>query len=552
MPHKISGFLSKYQLYLIVSLNVILFALLLFKDPFSIRTLIPNLEPFPDTIHYINPALSFLEFGKLRIVRNGFSRTANVPPLYSIILIPLLFINKDARMFYYTNIILSFISFFLFYKILKRITKNTYVIGLCLFLYVSNYFLYWVPSLAMSENLVLPLFLGGIYLITCPVTPFNTILAGIIAISFYGAKYAGAPLTASYIFLYIFRIIFNKKDHRDFIRILTSAGSLILVALIFLGITNLLRTVYSSISLAFFKPFMTLFWTKERVRANFHNEPFSRYYFDRYFPLYLKAVLGNPARFLWDNTPIVPRLVGLSGLAGMTLGIFHKKLRFLSISLVLMFFFSLYFISNFYSFDMRYVYHAIPIMLIGTALFLAVLESISKRYRLSKIFYLGLIVWFSFYFLANATRFKKQIMLNIKYQETPWYYVGITELNKYFAKPRLSPNGKKPVVISVLMPYYIDFFSNGNYDLLPLSESQDFFNKENMLIWGDYNYSNLIALYTDFINKGYEVYVHNSGLGNVDRRNISFKNIQESFRLTKVVEGCFDSCNIYKVGLKGD
>ena len=41
--------------------NLLTFTLLLLKNPFSERNLISNLEPYPDTIHYINPALSFIK-----------------------------------------------------------------------------------------------------------------------------------------------------------------------------------------------------------------------------------------------------------------------------------------------------------------------------------------------------------------------------------------------------------------------------------------------------------------------------------------------------------
>jgi hypothetical protein len=101
-----------------------------------------------------------------------------------------------------------------------------------------------------------------------------------------------------------------------------------------------------------------------------------------------------------------------------------------------------------------------------------------------------------------------------------------------------------------MMPYYIDFFSNKKYSLLPLSSSQDFFNEFATQAWGKNDYSNLISLYTDYIKKGYPVYVHNYGLMNVDKLHADFNKIQDSFTLQKVAEGCFGACDIWQLYLK--
>lgn len=549
MFHKTLSFLSKNRLYIIVSLNVILFTLLFYKDIFSDRTLIPNFEPYPDTIHYINPARSFLLTGKLKIYRNGYFRNPGVPPLYSIVLIPLYAIYNDARMFYITNVVLSFLSLFFFDKILKKLTRNPFIIGVSMFLYVTNYFIYWYPTLAMAENLIMALFLFGFYLLIIPVTPMTSILAGIVGISFYGTKYASAPLLVSYIFLYFLKIAISKKIRNKRRYFLIPAVSLLLFMTLFLNIPAILESITASISIAIIYPLKTLFMSRKETIANFHNEPFSKFYFDKYFPQYIRALLGSPSRFLWDNTPIIPRFVGILGMVGLVMSFFTKKFRFFGFSLFLLIFSSIFFMSYFYAFDMRYVCVSIPAMLLLYAFALVKGEQISKRYNKLNFFYVGLVVLFLFYLFTNAIRFKKQIMLNIKYRETPWYYVAVVELNTYFKKPALSK--KKPIVISALMPYYIDFFSNGNYSILPLSPYQDFFRKDK-LAWGKNDYSDLISLYKSYIDQGFDVYVHNSGLGNLSNFHDPFNHIKESFTLTKVMTGCFETCNIYKLSLSKD
>jgi hypothetical protein len=70
------------------------------------------------------------------------------------------------------------------------------------------------------------------------------------------------------------------------------------------------------------------------------------------------------------------------------------------------------------------------------------------------------------YGATNAMRLKSAVMINLKYAETPWYYISVQTLNDYFKNN--DRNAKKPIVISALIPYYVDFFANGNYRLLPV------------------------------------------------------------------------------------
>ncbi len=493
MINKCFFLLSKYRLYITVLLNVIVFVFLLFKNPFSDRTLIPNFEPYPDAIHYVSSARSFVSGHGLQIYRNGAAKMPNVPPLYSFSLVPLFALYNDARMFYFTNIILAMLSFFLFYKILKKITNNILIIGLVLFLYVTNYFIYWYPTLAMAENLILPLFLMAVYLLMNPISKKNTLMASFLVVGFYSTKYAAAPLTAVFAALFFLKIILLKQPAKKkliYAVLFVTFTSLFWISI--MDIRKVLRSIAANLTTVLFQPLKGVTNSSKTTSTNFDNSPFSQYYFDKYFWQYWKAVLGSPARFLWDNTPVVPSFVGVTALIGFFVSLIKRNSRFLPICLFSMLFASIYFIASFYSFDMRFIYQVIPIMLLGFALFLSFIDTATKNYSsISKLFQVGVIALFIFYLLTNAIRFKKQIMLNLKYRETPWYYIAVVNLNKYFSKPA---DKKKPIVISALMPYYIDFFSNGNYDLLPLSESQDFFSKAK-IAWGANDYSDLIALY---------------------------------------------------------
>lgn len=95
-------------------------------------------------------------------------------------------------------------------------------------------------------------------------------------------------------------------------------------------------------------------------------------------------------------------------------------------------------------------------------------------------------------------------------------------------------------------PFYIDFYSNGNYDLLSLSPEQEF-RKNRELIWGPGNYSNLHTLYRDYLKKGRELYVATYGLGNESYLHNAFNKLLEDFNLEEVSDGCYGQCKIYKI-----
>jgi len=550
--------LKKHWIFII---NLLIFALLLAKNPFSERSLIPNFEPYPDTIHYVNSARSFIEGHGLQIYREGRALKTNVPPLYSLVLMPLFLIYNDPRMFYFTNVILALLSFFLFYKILRKILiasdqrlmlaprslgevgTNYLIIFITLFLYATNYFFYWYPTLAMAENLALTLFMGAIYLLLIPLSKKNAVYASLISVAFYATKYASIPLTGFFFLSYLAKIYLDQ-------RYATGVKKNIKLYFILIFSSVFLFFIYSLWE--WYAKGSTLLVSSIKSTSSVSSGGwFSLAYVNKYLPHYLRALAGGERiRFLWDDTPIVPIYVGISALIGFIFGVIQKQTRFITISLLLMLFSSILFMSSFYSQDMRYLYHAIPTLLLGFALFWKTVLSFTlplsfpRRRESSLIFIFLLIALFLFYLFTNAIRLKKQIMLNLKYVETPWYYISVLELNKYFATP---PNpDKKPIVISSMSPYYIDFFSNRNYSLLPLSLSQDFWNTPKEA-WGNFDYSNLITLYHKALLNNYPIYVHNYGLGNEQVLRDDFKKIQDTFKLELVQTGCFNACNIWRL-----
>lgn len=526
-----------------------LLLLLLYKSPFSDRNLISNLEPYPDTIHYITPAISFIKGEGFFMKREGRIKYPSVPFLYSAVLMPGFLMNSDARMFYFTNVLMAFLSLYLLFKIVDKLFQNPYITGFVLFLYVTNYFIYWYPTLAMADNLIIPLFLLAVLLLLEKNTPKRVLMTGLLAVGFYATKYAAVPLAAAMLLLCELKILLSdEKQKIRFSAILLV--SFLAAFVLFFGFEYLTKrtNIFESISTLFMPLFSEVTKISSGIPAVSSNSWFSLDYFPKNFKDYLGAITGHRMRFLWDSTPLVPKYIAVFGLFGLFFGLFTRKFRFIAICLLVFLFSQIVFMSAFYSTDGRYIYHAIPVILIGFGLFLTIIKDflfIQKAKNLKIVFYLFLAVFFTGYLTTCFSRLKYQVSLNIRHTETPWYYVSIEEANKYFDS---SPenNNKKPILISALPPYYVDYFSGNRYLLLPLSYNQEF-PKEKEIVWGPQDYSDLIKLYSKYLNKGYEVYVSNYGLGNEAYLHADFDKINSNFTLVKVHEGCFNACNVFKL-----
>jgi hypothetical protein len=534
--------------YLLVAACFALFILLLLKNPFSTRNLIGNLEPYPDTIHYLSPAINFTNGEGFYIERGGRIKNPNVPLLYSVSLMPVFLFTDDPRAFYLVNIFLALLSLGFLYKISSKIFANSYITFIVMFLYITNYFVYWYPNLAMAENLIIPIFLGSVWLLLEKVSIRNVLIAGFLVVSFYATKYATIPLSFSLFLLYGLKLLIGEKNYRlKYLSIfliwvtgLFSAFALFEYLTKGFNILNSFGSLYSLI----FSGVITGVNSGESAPS---NPWFSLKYLSSNLNIYLDAVTGSPMRFLWDSTPLVPKFVGIFGISALIFGLFTKKFRYLSFSLLLFLFSQILFMSTFYSTDARYIYHAIPLLLISFGLFLKFLSDLILRLSPNKghlIFYSILILIFAGYLLTSAYRIKYQVALNLKHTESPWYYISVDEANKYF--DTLPKTDKKPILITALPPYYVDYFSKDRYTLLPLSLSQEF-QKEMPVTWGDHNFTDLLALYSSYMNNGYSLYISNYGLGNEDHLHKDFDKIKAAFNIEKVHEGCFNACNIFKL-----
>jgi len=290
---------------------LLIFLLFLARNPFSSRTLIPNFEPYPDAIHYVVPARNFVINTQFAIVREGRVINPRVPPLYSLFLIPFYALNSDPRFFYFGNVLLALCSFFLFYLIIKQLSKNDFrpltfdsrlitkiLIFFPLFLYITNYFNYWYPTLAMSENLTIFLFLLNLFILINPVNKVTAIAGGIIPFAFFITKYAHIPLTVVFLIAYGIKVIIDsgRTNKLLFKKWGLYFGTSVIIAVLLLLYFELIPGISSLID------YIKILFPIQKSGSQISNSAggwFSVLYMKEHLPKYIRAIFGGySVRFL--------------------------------------------------------------------------------------------------------------------------------------------------------------------------------------------------------------------------------------------------------------
>lgn len=538
------------------------FALLLARNPFSTRTVIPNLEPYPDSFHYVISTMSFLRGYGFTIEREGRTIRPSVPPLYSLSFAPAFLLYRDVRMFYLVNVLLSLGTLTVYYALIRRLFTHQSIRGMLLLLWVTSSMFIWFPSLAMAENLLILIYVSALWLLAAPLTKKNSILAGFIAVAFYATKYASLPLSGVFPLLYGVKLLWGDeslswKSMRKLFRVgakltmlqrlwlwylasLAVFGSLDLAYEYFAKDNNVIGGLFS-LFVAIVLPQPTApgdagstggFFGLQFVRQNVHS--------------YGNWLIGNPIQVLWKNIVILPKIFALPALIGWLVAVWDKRTRLLGASLIIMVSAVFAFMSVFYAFDGRYMIIAIPSLFVGFGFFLSF---VAKSFpALQRTFSLLLIICGLLFFATQFRALKLQIALNLKYAETPWYYVSIQTMDQYLHAHQ-SEFAKTPVVISAIPPYMYDVFATSKPIMLPLHMAQEFRSYPKQA-WGDHDYSNLEKLYTEYIEAGHPVFLTQYGLGNEKYLQIQFATLLEDFDATKIQDGCFNLCAIYQLHVK--
>jgi hypothetical protein len=540
---KIQPFEKHLAFIFLLSVSV----LLLWRNPFSARTLIPNLEPYPDTFHYIIPVANFLDGKGFTLARSSViddgSFNPSVPQLYSLALLPSLAIKNDPRMFYFTNIILFALSVGLLASILRKLEVHFWWQVGTLFIFVTSYHLYWMPSLAMAENLLVPVFLLAFRVFLEKSSQKMSLLMAMAIVGLYASKYASLPASLAFTFLYLHKLWREKAWSNDWQN--NHLLTFIVSGLVVGGLFSWLDFVVTGKTLvtSFFNSTLQSLATPSSLSApsavavKKGASWFSLSFIPKNLPLYARGLIGFPQTFLWDSQPFWPSWLAWFGWLGIAYAALRKNAAQWAIPLIIVIASQWIFMSTFYVVDIRYIIIVFPSIFIGLAWLGSHLRK--KRALFSFILLALILVTYS---ATSIIRLKKQVSLNLKYSEQPWYYLSVLEMNAYFSEHNI----ESPVVISAMNPYFIDFYRDREMSILPLSATQDFMGAATQ-VWGPGEYSDLLSLYATQLQSGKEVYLEQYGLGNVGSLHAAYAQVHETFELELVRPGCYNLCNLYRV-----
>ena len=514
----------KFWVCLVLILAI--YGLLAFKEPFTTKSLVPNLEPGPDVFYYSVPAWTLVNGHGFKMMALGVEKESVVKPLYGWLLVPFFYVFHDFRSFYFLNISLGLASIILLKLIVDEIfadTKNKIWYGLVLSLFVvTNFYIYNLPGLLMSENLVIPLVLLTAWLM---VRKSSWVNFGLICLAMgllWLAKSSNVPIIGV---TGIFAAVkFGKFDGWTKLQ---NKKTIIFAIFLFaiLGLFLILKSgkIWSIVS---------------------DETWFSTKYFKENFILFYNQFFGGEIRYLWYTNTLVEKWLGVLAGLGLALGLFSKKYRFITGYILAVVLANILFFSFFYSKEGRYMSTVVPLFLVGATFLLAKL----KKYWLAVGIVLLVTVYFGQKVTINsfrerrATTLKRQVMNNFRQNETPWNYLAVMSFNKYFELP-----DGNCYFGSILNAYFFEMLSNKNCHYLPITGATDFNLTREQLLDLDMTNAVLRQHYVDLVNQGKKVYVspfYGSASGQwVDH----YQQLLKLFNIVEVNQGCLGSCNIYQL-----
>lgn len=530
--------------------GLILLLLLMWRQPFSPTNSLANLEPFPDTIYYLSGAQNIARDLSFNLNRTGVEIRSPVPVLYSLVLSPLFLVFSDPRSFYLGNMLLALASATLFYFVLERTVAKRGIKTIVFLLFVANPVLSWYPTLAMAENLVLPLFLAWYWLLLAPVTSRRLVLAGVLPLLLLGAKISMVPFVPLLGLAYAGKIWLETTKRREILKrlgILAVVMVLANVALVRLDgrlkhfepgsqEKNPLRSHYQTYT-------ASLVQTPE---ASEHVAFWSLDYLNKNLPLYLGTITGGQVPLLQAPFRIMPHLLGpLVALALAANVVLNPALGGFNLLLVGT---ALPLFATFFVVDFRYIYFLLPVFYLTAALFWQGLARYLAPRPYWRVLYFGTGLLFVGSLFTRAVFVTDRIKANLTPSETAVNYRILTAFNDYFAPDRFSA-GPKPKLLTVIPPFYFDYFSSGRYEVLPLS-AHLYITPDPTALYGDYDWTSLTGLYQSFLDQGIEVYA--SPVADQVREEYvrDWSQIVRTFKLEPVTVDCANLCKLYRLTKK--
>lgn len=510
-------FFERFGFWISVVVCGLIYLSLAYKNPFNENSLIPNLEPYPDTILYSFPAWNWVRGNGWNLGVNEKIVDITVPNTYGVLLVPLMWIFKDIRSFYFTNLFFGIGTLIFFMLALRNFigSKKWYLIGFFGFLLATNFYFFTWPQLVMAENINYLLVAIFIYLLSFKFE-WKHLLSMLILSGFtLMVKQTNLVLGGSFILSFGIKILVEKKRNLNLKKIFW----ITLLLVLFAG--------------GFYLP--KIF----KLSGDVFNLGFLKTNFNFYFD----CLKGGQCRNLWYNQRLVTWDIVLMFILGLGLMLVSKKERFLSISLVLPMILLTLAMSVFRDTEGRHLEILVPIMLTFGCLFLDKITSKFKFPVLIVIILLGLNIFLTGYQTNNNERkfisLKKQIGLNFRHKEDPWNYLCLKMVDNFMK------NNDQTYFGSFLPIYLFDAY-NVKLNYLPLSATQDFESDGRGL--RKYFPLPLKNIYQEKLDEGKEIYLSDYYASNGrEGWRYEWNEIVSLGKLEKVYQSPLDNCNIYKL-----
>ncbi len=496
---------------------VVVYLALAYKNPFKTNSLISNLEPYPDTMLYSFPAWNWVRGNGWNLGVDEKIVSITVPNTYGVLLVPLMWIFKDIRSFYFTNLIFGIGTLVFFMLALRNFVGNKkwYLIGFFGFLLATNFYFFNQPQLVMAENVNYLLVGLFAYLISLKFKWIHLIPIFFLLLLTYVLKVSNLLLAGSFLISFLLKIFWEKLRLLNLKRVFLVGGCL--------GVL------------------ITLFYLPKILSLS--SSAFNIKFFINNFKFYFSCLSGSECRNLWYWQKLITWDIGIMFVLGAIVMLLNKKTRWLFLELVFPLITFILVMSLFIDTEGRHVEILVLLMLLIAAVGFDKLLNKFKFSFLVILIFFGINIFLTSYqpnaFEMKIISLKKQIGLNFRHKEDPWNYLCLKMVDDFMKD---KPDG---VFGSFLPMYFFDAYGvKLNY--LPFSAYQDF-----MLIGrGLQKYFPLPLknIYQEKLNEGKEVYLSDYYASNGRElwRN-EWNEIVSVGKLEKVWQSPLDNCNIYKL-----
>lgn len=500
----------------------ILVFFLALKNPYDTQSLVPNLEPYPDSLFYSYPAMNLLQAGEMTMKTSTVSPTQVTPPGFTLFLVPFFAARGEVLDFFLGQILLLIGAVTFFILLIRRLFPQHLFLHLVLgILFVTNFYIFTMPSLLMAELITVTVLLGALYLFSVQQSGKT---AGIIAgacvfLSFI--KFSNAPLSIVLAISYLF--MFPHK-RTSFLKVLIPMSLLSGVYLVSSGMFVHHKNLQEGST-----------FTLARFLPNIDS--------------YIRMLVGGPTRYLWYTEKLISPLVGTIGIIGLTFSCFYRhKNHAMYLVMCALSLGMLGLMSAFPTVDGRYISMLIPLLILGVGM---VSEYILKRVGglAASVFLCGVLLCsltipaFSQSQEPYGITLKKQVGLNFLHPENPWNYIAVHEMESFVKRthPHADPN--KIYMGTFLPPHYVSLVSGG-FTPVPLSQKQEFFSPSTPLPG---NTNTIIDYYADLLTQG-DLYVSDAYINNNSSEwPHDLQLVLDAFDHKIVHTSCLGSCTIYKV-----